>query len=271
MTQTRLTRKISQLGIDTQVLFELIQKYSGQITGSIHLEMLIDGFKSNDIDIFITSSQGYFTDLHRFLYFHSTGEVSIPGKKWDFLEIHKIMQRTEQERFQSFEKLTSRRYFSAIIREFTTKYEIRNIFTYLIQSCKIQVITVGTIHKDNNNTRWIKCDECDIKEYITTQFDMNMSMSMYDGKQSKLHGLLNVYKRQLVFPEYFKQRVMFISDHEKKRHLNRLNKYEDRGFKVVEPLPYCIYANEIHSMEGDQDLSISEVIDTIEKNKRRKI
>jgi hypothetical protein len=132
-TQTRLTRKLTQLGIDTQVLFELIQKYSGQITGSIHLEMLIDGFKSNDIDIFITSSQGYFTDLHRFLYFHSTGEVSIPGKKCDFNLIDEVMQKTEQERFQSFEKLTCKKYFSEIIREFTTKYEIRNIFTYIIQ------------------------------------------------------------------------------------------------------------------------------------------
>ena len=113
---------------------------------------------------------------------------------------------TDQENFAGAEKLnTKRRYFSEIIKEFTTKYEIRSIYTYVIQSYKIQVITVGTIREDNTNMIYKKCNKCDIKEYITTQFDMNMSMSMYDGKNHKLHGLLDVYNRHLVFPEYFKQ------------------------------------------------------------------
>jgi hypothetical protein len=50
-----------------------------------------------------------------------------------------------------------------------------------------------------------------------------------------------------------------------------LKKYEDRGFKVVEPLQYSIYENEIHSMEGDQYLPIATVVDMLSRSKRRKI
>ncbi len=265
----RLKHKITQLGIDTNPFFELIQKYSGQVTGSIHLEMLIENFKSNDIDIFITSPTCIFTDLHRFLYFYSTGDQSIPGKKWND-DISKVREVTRQEIIPQMEKVRASRYFTEIIREFTTKYEIRNIFTYIIQACKIQVITIGKVKKDNTNKIWKLCEECDIKEYITTQFDMEMSMSMYDGIDYKLHGLLNVYNRHLIFPEYFKQRVMFVSNYEKKRHLRRLKKYETRGFKIIEPLQYSLYENEIHCVKEDQELPISEVIEIIQ-NKRQKI
>jgi hypothetical protein len=91
---------------------------------------------------------------------------------------------------------------------------------------------------------------------------------MYDGKNCHLHGILDIYNRHLVFPEYFKQRVMFVSSYEKQRHLKRLKKYENRGFKVLIPLQYSIYENEIDHIEGDQILPISQVVEIIAKKRK---
>ena len=266
----RLENKITKLGIDKLNFFKLIQQYNGYITGSIHLEILLGKacFKSNDIDIFITANNHAFTNLHRFLYLYSTGTESIVGNKWDPSE--KVIEIDGGAGLVNFDHVNAKtRYFSEIIREFTTKYHILNIFTYIISSCKIQIIIIGKTKNNNTNKIWKTCDECDVKEYITTQFDMKMSMSMYNGIEYHLHGILDVYNRRLVFPDYFKQRVKFVSDHEKQRHLKRLEKYKNRTFKMVDVLEYSIYANEIETIVDEgEDLPIADVIERITKRRR---
>jgi hypothetical protein len=118
----------------------------------------------------------------RFLYFHSTGEKSQIGHDWKNSDLlNKVKEKRNRSKIQSFEHLTTKEtkvhYFSEIIKEFTTKYEIRSIYTYVIQSyktttddgtcdpftgftscgttlSKIQVITVGTVCENNKNMVW---------------------------------------------------------------------------------------------------------------------
>lgn len=225
---------------DSNNFWQLLQKYNGQITGSIHLQLLLgsDQFESHDVDVFIARENNYFfSELHQFLYERSTGYISKPDH---VLTDH---QRKKAAKFvhtcenpdiitdQPIEVTYSD--VNVKMRCFKSSHKICGVYEYKIENVTFQVITMVEYDEKQHSK---KCSN--IPQFIENSFDIECCKSRFNGDKLVIRNVVDVYQRKLAISQEYQQYVKFFNCFQTERHQNRIQKYVNRRFTLVSKLHY---------------------------------
>jgi hypothetical protein len=240
--------------------WEKVQSVNGQVTGSIHLQVLLGKhkFKSHDVDVFILENEAdkdartevskNFSILHRFLFEHSTGMISDNNELTDKQRksadrnVRNINVKAETDDLQIIQK----EYESeCIVEEVENIYQIKNVYTYAMKKksrskaprLNIQVIT---LQYHDNAAEFVQ-------RYIQSRFDFTISTSMYDGIEYQVCNLLDVYNRNLRLFDDYKLRITFFNKLQKSNHKKRVLKYTRRKFNS----PKLLYGENLKLLRKD--------------------
>jgi hypothetical protein len=260
-TKNRINEIIDNLGNDFR---NLMKENNAYITGSIFIELLLgkDKFKSNDLDIFMNSKE-YYSTLHRFLYFESTGIESIYGKSttWDdYINISKRVHHKSIEKEDGIQ-LELSLYKDRMITTLAFKNHITSVYSYKLENRKIQVI----------NQNYLK----NISKYIDEKFDFTIVKSFYNSHDHmKVSGVLDLYNRHLKTSNNYAQIVPFFSEHQIEMHKSRCEKYIARGFNTKENLRYGIYyktLSRIIQTRHNNRISLEDIMKLIQNNSSKSL
>jgi hypothetical protein len=248
MGKIRLNNLIeSETQMNPEEFWKRVRNVNGQVTGSIHLQVLLgkNKFKSHDMDIFIMENEidkskrenhtKNYSGLHQFLFQHATGMVSDNNFLTD-------KQRKSADRNIHLPNLDiaddlhiiQKEYEPAcIVEEVGNIYHIKNVYTYKMMKksrnklprLNIQVITLQ--YPEQNISEFVA-------DYIRKRFDFSISTSMYNGHIYKICNVIDIYNRNLRLSEDYKLRIMFFSESQEKNHKKRVLKYTRRHFKSDE-------------------------------------
>ena len=284
--------------IDVSRFWNLVQNVNGQVTGSIHLQILLgtDQFKSNDLDVFIMEDEHQYqlrpddfknyTPLHSFLFEQSTDMISSAGtlltktqrklanRNVKFGIIHVNELRIVEKKYES----------NCISQNVQTVYQIRNVYTYQMKKrfrkkapgLKIQVITIRT-PKMRPIVQGTEDCKTFIASYIQSRFDFTISMSMYDGEIYKICNVLDIYNRFLTLTDEYQSRVTLFNDVQEISHKRRIAKYEQRNFRLFHKLVYGENLKFLRNDEGNSNyheikiLNLHDFIDSCQSNKCQRL
>jgi hypothetical protein len=251
MGKIRLNNLIeSETQMNLEEFWKRVRNVNGQVTGSIHLQVLLgkNKFKSHDMDIFIMENEidkskrenhtKNYSGLHQFLFQHATGMVSDNN----FLTDKQRQSADKNIHLPNLEiaddlHIIQKEYESAcIVEEVGNIYHIKNVYTYKMMKksrnklprLNIQVIALQ--YPEQQNVDPYKF----VSNYIRNRFDFSISTSMYNGHTYKLCNVIDVYNRNLQLSEDYKLRMMFFCESQETSHKKRVRKYTKRHFKCDE-------------------------------------
>ena len=73
-----------------------------------------------------------------------------------------------------------------------------------------------------------------MEEYVEASFDSEIAMNLFNGQETKISGLIDIYKRELKSTLRHKRRVQLYKNSQTVNYKKRLKKYKNRGFKSFE-------------------------------------
>jgi hypothetical protein len=230
--------------LDFDYFTRLMRRENGEIGGSIHIQLLNPDFLAGDIDVFVygTAKPG-FSPLQKYLFSECLNVESLT-RKFRHQNVTHIYRDVLTDAHNAVGWPVSP---NAIYRT-RHLYTVWSIHNYVFVcppppwsceckgKCKRVTIQVVKILEDS-------------KEHFTPMHklikhaigDFSIVQSSFNGKCYNLYGIPDMFEKRLICSTEFRIRTTLFSKPYIKKHEDRVAKYEKRGFRLIEPLPYGEY------------------------------
>ncbi len=265
MGKLRLENLIeSETQMNNSEFWSRIRSVNGQVSGSIHLQVLLgkEKFKSNDMDIFIMENDvdkntrknhiQLYSVLHQFLFEYSTGLVSdnkfLTPKQRTLADKNVKMPNFDINDLEIIQKRYNPTY---IIENVENIYQIKNIYTYTMKKrvrSKVPRLNIQVIALKNRQDH-TETHSTFVENFIQNRFDFTISTSMYNGLRYKTCNLLDIYNRRLQLFDDYKLRISFFNESQERNHRKRVKKYMKRKFKLCDKF---IYGDNLKLLRKDE-------------------
>lgn len=300
--QSNMDQLLEGCGLNLKEFYLLLQKESGIITGSIHIENLLgqDTFQANDIDVFVKKSDKnqMYSPLHQYIFEVSTGYKSHPSihyTKKVYKEYRQKIKRSLTEllvepEFQKHEYKNGLSFYNA-----KANWSICSVETYKMpkNNRNIQIITLLTDPNLHFFDQRAWSLDIPLDTYVQSYFDFRCCTSTYDGQSYHLRFLKDVVYKSLIVDDNYLELAKFFPPTRELKHLERIEKYKIRNFKLCDsnyqlidktPVQYGLHLKDIEEQsyilhdtlrnvdsQTSREIDRNTFIEGIQSNKRRKI